>query len=500
MITLLGAPKYINMPVYNPIVYRFKSDLVGDPDVKGLRYYIKVKDGKTGDLMFSKTVMPAFSNGEAIVKLDKELSDFMTYNLHLSRYNSGAFDVDKSYISYVIEVSEEYFYEWDFTAYTVWVDPNTNISWAALIKDWTSGVETINFAQGDSVFVTFDNPNILNPEFKGAHTVKEVIITPSAGAIALDFQYDGNTYTQGGTVRFAVNKRIRTEVLYTSNPNCAFNGALGTAEFLNYDMREYEMNITSPNKGKIKVMSVLPEEYRVRPGNHLFVNFMKNKLDNNLLPDEVWFTTSQEYGTNTLQIPYTQYQWVQQMNFGPSRTNWGSGPATIITPATKWYTFRFFFKGQPISRLYKIFLDYDCPSDKIMEMLWLDKFGSFLPYNFTLKNEETQEVERSNFTKDLELIKGGGNTYEYQMTDGGEITYNAFYGKEFLLRTGLLNKEEAIFFQNVLHSPVTIVKVDGVYERCVIKTARMKILGNKQMGPRRYELVVALSNKNKINI
>jgi len=137
-------------------------------------------------------------------------------------------------------------------------------------------------------------------------------------------------------------------------------------------------------------------------------------------------------------------------------------------------------------------------------MLFLDKLGSFLPWSFVHKTTETQSVERQTYTKYL----GGldGSKFSYNLSDGGEEIYDSAYERQFILRTGFLNKQESLFFQNLIHSPVTLLKfhnpltTEQQYQRCTVTTNNIEIKGNKYHELRSYEITVTMSNMEKINI
>lgn len=490
MVSLLAKTRNTNTPAYNSVVYKVTSDLYGTPNISGLRYYVRVKESSSGTILFEKTVMPNPVDGSAMIYLDRELANYVTFDFHPDKTNSVAYPAEESYQTFYVEVGEEYYYEWRFDGATH--DPdNNNDERGNLYVEWTGDPVPINFSPGDQIYVEFDDPGINDMGFAGSHVVYDTFSTASGGGVFIDMLYEGNTIISPGIIRYATNQRVReSPSLDYTTQNAVFNGAMDHIEFNNYSMTDYE---TVSNK-IVSLLSVLPKVYKVRPDNHVFVNYMQNRKVAPNIVESILIINDQSVG-QLIDVTGGGSGWIKQINIGPSR-DW---PPIVVHDGTKWYDILFYnVSEKPIIGPYRLVLDRSCTSGKPITMMWLDKLGSFLPYNFTLKNVQRQNVDRNTYRKNP--LTQLSTNFIYNLEGGGEVIYNSGYERVYTLKTGLLTLSEAEFFQNVFRSPVTFVDIDGEFERCVIITNSIKVFENPDGGVKRYELDIRLSHRGTLNI
>lgn len=499
-ITLLGKPTDNNNPVYNPLVYYFDSTNKAKP---GFRYVARILS-PTNQLLFEKTILPDFDSGKCILNINREMSDFVSHTLNLSTINVVGYNAPDSYYRYKLDVGEEYFVEWNFFDFEFISNANmptynpNNLQNATSLAT-TSDVNIPPYSPGDQIFVNFTATNPAKPQLQGIHEVLDVI--PRAGSgwhVILNIGWVGSGPTQGGSTRYADNRKSRFTGLYTAiNNECVFNGVYSPENFLTYDMDNYLM---SGSVGDKKVLSQLYSGYNVRRSNFLSVNWMTNDVSTNI-PNRMEFQSDD--GTITrINVNTTTSHWIKQINVGPNRSNFGalvSGTLPLLKPDTKWYTFKFINSTDAaVSETYKINIDDSCAPHENIEMLFLDKLGSFLPWNFTFRNLENHNVERQEYTKYLGGLNDG--KYTYDLTDGGSEIYDSSFNRSFTLRTGYLDTQASKFFANLIHSPVTLINIDGEYHRCKVTTNTVELKKEKWYELKRYEIQVVLSNSNKINI
>jgi len=497
-ITLLGKPTNNNNPAYNPLVYYFDSTNKTQP---GFRYIARVLT-PSNQLLFEKTILPDFDAGKCILNINREMSDFVSHTINLNPANVVGYNAAESYTRFKLDIGEEYFVSWNFSDFEFigtlpQYNPNNLPNATALATTNTGNVPP--YLPGDFINVTFTTTNPAKPQLQGVQEVLAVVARPGGGwHVVLNIGWVGSGPSQGGSTVYADNRKTRFTGLYTAiNNECVFNGALSPADFLTYNMTDFLMSSTTANK---KILSQMYSGYRVRRDNFVAINWMTNDVSTNI-PTQMEFTSDD--GTVTrINVNANTAQWIKQINVGPSRTNFGtviSGTGPLIKPDTKWYEFRFRnAAGTYVSETYRINIDDGCAPHENIEMLFLDKLGSFLPWNFTFRNLESHNIQRQDYTKYLGGLRNG--KYEYDLTDGGSEIYDSSFDRTFTLKTGYLNTTESKFFQNVIHSPVTYIKIDGQFQRCKITTNTVELKKEKWYELKRYEIQVVLSNSNKINI
>lgn len=502
-ISLIGKPTNNNNPVYNPLVYFFDSTNKAQP---GFRYVAKVLN-ENNVFLFEKTIIPAFITGFANLNLNRELSDFINPDFSpnfTNLVNSSGFNDSGGYFRFKLDIGEEFFVTWDFFDFefngTVpQYNPNNLQSTTALATTDNSNVPP--YQPGDMIFVNFTTLTPSKPQLQGVQEVLAVNARPGGGwHVALNIGWVGSGPTEGGSTRFSDNRKTRITGLFTSiNNECAFNSVFNTKSFLSYNMNDFLMTGSSGNKD---ILSQFFSGYKVLRNNEIYINWMCNDVLTNHAT-KIEFTSDD--GTVThLNISVNALQWVKRINVGPTRTQWGnviSGAGAIVKPATKTYTFKFLNAANTaVSKTYRVNIDDSCQSGKTVTMVFMDKLGSSLPFNFTMRNVETQTVSRQEYTRYLGILSG--NKYTYDLKDGGSEIYDSSFDRTFTLRTGYLTEQESKFFANVIHSPSTMIDIDGdkKFERCNIITNAIEIKQDKWYELKRYEIQVILSNSNKINV
>lgn len=504
-ITIIGKPTDNHNPTYNPIVYYFDST---NKNEDGYRYIAQVKD-QSNNLLFEKKLIPDFDDKKGVLHINRELADFVDYDLDFNNLDANGYPASNSFKRYKIEVGEEYIETWDWFDYGfggtgIWSNvgnPVINPNGLARTMLFNQTSTTPPYNSGDVINVTLTTGVQDKPEIGGIHKVLDIEFVNDiingvyiGWIVVLELPWVGSGNSDGGSTAYADGRKTRFLGLNnTLSGESVFNGVFSTEGWLDYDMDNFVMS--GSNKD---FLSQIYDEYRVRRDNTIFINYMKNELSS---PTTIVFENN-DGDISSVDLHTDTDDWVCGIDVSPTRSNWGtliSGTLPIIKPNTEWYSFKLVdtISGD-VSKEIKIFLDDSCVGYTPIEMLWLDKLGSFLPWNFTLRNVESQTMDKKDYTKYL----GGydGTKYSYELEDGGNITYNKDYEREFLLRTDFLTEQQSTFFQNVLHSPVTMIKIDGKFHRCVILDTSIEIKGEKWFELRRYEIRVTLSNNNKINI
>lgn len=514
MITQLGGPDDNINPTYNPLVYYFDSTNKAED---GFRYVVEVFQADTNNKLFEKTIIPDFDDKKCVLNLNREMQDFVSFDLNLNELDGDNYQASKSYYRFDLDIGEEYVEVWDWDEYGFagsvnWpnfgdsqINPNGT---AKTMLYTTSNTNQPPYQNGDKIFVEADIPqNEPTLAYTGVHKVLDVYNQNGTNGaywvVVLDIPWVNVSGTSsGGGARYSDFRKTRFSNLESLNNQCVFNSVFKVDDFLNYSASDY--NMVTPATGTDKFLTDIPQEYKVREDNTLFLQYISFATGTVDMVRSIRFKNDAGDQSN-LAASYSPNTGVWGIDMSPTRTNWGtvqSGTLPIIKPNTQWYSITLLdINGNELSEEKKIRIDRDCNiSRSTMEFLFMDKKGSFIPYNFTARNTESQKVDRSDYTKRLGGYNSTTNKFDYNLTEGGAEIYNSEYGRDFDLGTGYMDDQESIFFQNVLHSPVTFLKVDGLFRRCTINTNSITIKKDKWVGRARYNLTVTLSQKENINI
>ena len=494
-------------PAYNPIVYQVEST---NKNKSGFRYIAQVKD-LSNNLLFEKTVIPEFSTGVGYIHLDRELQDYVDFYYSQGIINTVG-SANQTHINYKVEFGEEYFENWEWEDFffvpnslvsTLDYNPDNLINATSLVVKKSTGSEP-PFTIGDKIFVTLNEGTQERPQIQGLQEVLFVNEQTSGGIqyyrVILNLGWVGSGVSTGGSARYADNRKSRFLAENTELDNeTAFNGALkfGNQEFNNWDSQEYRL--ANPFS---KALTQLYDGYKVRENSRCYINFRQTLSDIGEFrePDKIRFynDSGEIYEFN---IPTSGIR-IRTINVGTSRTDFGtliSGSGALIKPTTKEYSFEFLGQaGNIASKRYYITIDRSCPVGEVMELHYMDRLGSILPWYFTAMNIETHNINRAKYTRNNGNF--GPDSFRQQITIGGEEIYNSDYTVSHLLRTDWLNDKDAKFFHNVIESPVTFLNVGDYFNRCTIETNSVEVKKEKWYELKRYEVRVTMSHKENINI
>lgn len=487
-ITITRQPKDAVNPAYNDLAYKLEST---NQSELGFRFVAQVKD-ESDNLLFEKV------QAADDLFLNRVLSDYVSHDLDLTRLNNQ-YNPEKAYFKYKVEIGEEYFESFDFSGtlfqgeaqWSNFNDPefNQGLKTRYGIRILTSLAPP--FVRGDVInlnITSFDPTKQVAQFLRGINNILDTYISGSFTVLVLEktYSFQGDvisgqaTYADGRKTRFLNETSLTNQIV--------FNGVLSPEQFNSYDLDDYKL--TSPTS---KLLSQVYNGYNIRENNPLFVQWKHSGT--------IYLHFKNDSGDETRKTISSSNP-ILGINVGTTITNWGtvlSGTSPIVKSDTKFYEFWFAnVDGVKKSEVIKLNIDKTCAIDENVPMLFLDKLGSFLPFNFTLMNVESHQVTKENYEQRNGAF--GAAKWENNIQVGGFETYYAKYERNITLRTDFLDDKAAKFFHNVAESPVSIIYFEGNWFRCVIDTTQVEVKKEKWYELKRYELQVKLSNENKINV
>ena len=498
-------------PAYNPIKYRLDSTNKNKP---GHRYITQVKSLESGNpVLFEKTnigVTQAGGGKRGEVSIHRELQDYVDFYYTQGIINAVG-SATNAHFGYKVEFGEEWFEEWEWSDFgfvpnsevsTYDYNPDNLINATMLFITVSQGQEP-PYSIGDKIFVTLNTGTQDAPEIAGVKEVLKVEQTSINGIqsykVVLNMAWVGSGSSTGGNTRYADNRKTRFLGVNTELPiQTVFNGVLkfGNQEFNNWISQDYVLALSER-----KILSQLYDGYRVRENSRCYINFRQEESAlGSAQPYLIRFYNDSGEIYEFI-LPESQSK-IRTINVGTSRTDFGTlitGNGDLIKPTTKSYSFEFRREAGGIaSKRYYITIDRSCPVDEVMELHYMDRLGSILPWYFTLMNVETHNINRDKYTR--HNGNWGADSFRQQITIGGEEIYNSDYTVSHLLRTDWLNDKDAKFFHNVMESPVTFLNVGDFFNRCNIETNSVEVKKEKWYELKRYEVRVTMSHKENLNI
>lgn len=482
------------VPVYNPMYYKFVLPNYNDT---GFRYLIDLTNEITGETIAEFNIVPDI-DGTGYIDVSKYLSNFTSVDYNGHTFENYIADCKNSYIKYGISLGYEINEDWNYLSYTA-SDINS-IVYTQLVQDDQLTPNT--FAVGDQIAIS--TLTGITAPINGLHTV--LAVTPYS--ITIDVLFPGTSSTPiGGTVKYSDNRKTKYKGLYTMSNNLAWNGALEWKKYRNYQYIQYYMEdnsgepdvflLTSMKPHNYYLINNKPYEYYVTPSQDLYFNFAYDAIDK-----DVFLVLRDDEGNTSQYTIGSSGGYVRQFCLNINQIYSEGG----LNQDFKYVTFQLYdtVTDVPLSLEYRLYVDDRCKIEDY-EILFMDRLGSVLSYAFQLRAKGKGKVERDMYNKYIDFFAGSSTTPEYsnstlQLRDAGKTIYNVDLTEELELNTNWMNDEMSVLFDELITSPFTWIKIDGVVYPCIVKDNGYEVERQKNKNLIRKTVTVEYGNKNIINV
>jgi hypothetical protein len=105
-----------------------------------------------------------------------------------------------------------------------------------------------------------------------------------------------------------------------------------------------------------------------------------------------------------------------------------------------------------------------------------------------------------NYNKKFGDVNTTTNTFNFNTWDSGRTTYHVDLSKDFTLNTNWLTDAESVYFEELLTSGYTFVKIDGQYFACQVQETSFEVQRQKNKNLIRKTITVKLSVDTPINV
>jgi hypothetical protein len=497
-ITSITQPQSIT-PVYNDVFIVVDST---NKENEQFKYIFDVYIN--GDLLHTFKVFPEFGSLYGRQMLSKLLASYLTNTLrHLDNetlitgaetHKSG---LNLSYINAVIKVGEESVspaWSFDFVGWggntTSWAnfdDPEINPN--GLTRSILIGEDEPDYNANDVINVTQTDSDVAG--LVGTHSVLDTFLIVGGFfdgkyAVVLSHVWVNNSSKVGDTF-YSDGRKTMTRDILTTNNIVVFNGAKSFKEFKDWNANEYRIEVAVPQLQN-KLMTDVPRTWRVRKDSVVLIQgFIKNESS------QVTFNTLAGAEIDTYNLDTGLANDVIMMDFSP-RIPLEEGPTITAYKAS---VFNVILGTKTlISEEITFKIDNRCYGYRDVEVLFMDRMGSIIPFQFHLKTDQNITVTRSNYKKDV----ASNLMYVYNLSDGGEEAINIEFERNYTLRTSAMSLEESLMLEQLVTSPYTLVKFgSGEYLRCEVVTNSLQIQDEDFDGLKFQDIQIKMSNKDVIN-
>lgn len=92
------------------------------------------------------------------------------------------------------------------------------------------------------------------------------------------------------------------------------------------------------------------------------------------------------------------------------------------------------------SEIYKIYYDQECSSYPRRSLIWLNKYGAWDSFAFTLLSEESTDITSNTYNRQSGRFNGSG-AYVYRLTDGFQMTMSKYMQDKLILNSDWIHEE-----------------------------------------------------------
>lgn len=422
MITVNIIPQNIQ-PAYNEVITVVSSNNISK---ERFSYLFDLYNGNTFIGRFSHSPTP---EGYGEFDAHRILENYVSYDFNPN--STGYTQTPNSFFDYTIKYGEEYVVYWNNTD-DVYISGSCGV-YSANQKHY--------FQVGDKVLWTRTNIALTsNTYYDGVHTVTAV---PSPYSIVLDIPFGiatPNGTNAGTLVKFNKEKTIFSGLNY-SNTCYVINAVKSFEEFPSWNFSDYDIYPTASATKKL-CTTVPVSGLSVRRTDKFWLNFYSTK---NIGTNIGWIVTYDSFGNEIGKYATTNpYGNLQNMNdrfakvaIGPSQLNCFnstncyaiSGSFPILTDSVKSYEF---FFGNLIgtstvvqySQKYKFDIDDECKMYSTRRLVFLDKMGSFIGFNFRGANKVSADIKRTTYRKNVGGYAAPTSQYAESSTSTRRANYN----------------------------------------------------------------------------
>lgn len=473
-ISLLNEPQKFT-PAYNPVVFRFSS--LSSFNLN-FRYIIDLYNSDTNTLIARLRIAPT-TDYTGYIDISKILSNALTVDF--DPQSSITLDATKSYINYSLKVGGEFNESWSYDLVEAYNESSPFVGYTKLKR---VNETTNTFSVGDTISIKNSTDTRLNGLFN-------VVVVENDYSFVIDLILpDGILSTTTGFVVYADNRKTYYTDQLILDGYCAFNGVRSWNDFINWKMSKYTIiDLSESSRDDIRLfLTDLPTQgFTVTPTQDLWLNFY-NQYDGPIRLQ--WITNLGQSGLSEI---ITGINKVIQVNVGPNNFDLTDGTESYI----------FYLKDEndfPLTAVYGFYIDNRCKIEDY-EILFMDRMGSLASYSFPLRAMIRGKIEKDTYKKSIQYNLNGGNYLSaYDITTQGTSISNINYSKTFELNTNWMTEENSLYFEQLLTSPFTWLKIDEVYYSCIIEEKDFEVVKQKNKVLIRKTINVTLGNTNTINI
>lgn len=484
------------IPAYNPIPFRFVSTNISKPN---FRYIFNVKENNLGATIGTFKITPDI-NYSGYIDITKVLSNFVTLNKDFNSMQT--FNAVDTYKKYSVSIGEEYLVSWPYSNVTKYTGATYPQFSGYTVLNQTAATPTNTYVTSNQINITTLTTGP-TATINGLHTILQVIDSTHCIIDAVWPSSTATTIDVSGSTVYADNRKTTFNDLKTITGMTVYNGVEDWLGYRDYAVETFRIASNapiSPDYGRF--LTNMPYEFYATPSQDIFVNL------------NIFASVPPYVPPGPVPIPDT-YNMLAIDNFGTITEIYGLDlnkdvvqtvnlcldDLGLDTDNQTYYDFVVALNYvhpptyNPVSQTYRVYIDKRCKIEDY-EILFMDRVGSMVSYAFQLRAIERGTITRESSKKQIYY----GENATLDLTDRGTTINNVALTKELTLNTNWMTDAMSVYFEELVTSPYTYVKKDGVYYSCVIKDSDFEVTRQKNKNLIKKTITIQMAMDNPINI
>ena len=463
---------------YNPLRWYLSSTNVNQ---KAFRFIVEVYAAGTATKLFEKKYAPRPVDGYAEIDISRDVQNYLS--AHTPFPNSDHENAPEHYLKFDIKFGEEYIVAWDFDDYIF----NSGLTGF----NQTPNVTPHPFAVGDQVRVEL---NATYNDFRDAlNGLFTVTIEPDNYTVVTQLPWIGSGGATPGKMYYADNRKSRFLNLTSQTNKTTANLAISLKQLNGFTGGQFVLG--TPVVGKF--LTNMPRIVSQNDNQDNWLVFY-----NGYITRVLFLTFENDLGDIAYRrINCTNTQAIIQVasglgNLGTLTLDSGSLPI-VKANASIVNVYLTNTSGTPVSEIITYKIDRRC-SISNYELVFMDRLGTFANFAMQLRAYEKGNINRLTYNKQFGNTVAGIVTFNTY--DSGTTTYHVDDTREVSLNTNFMTDAESVYFDELLTSGYTYLKVGNDYFACQVQETAYETQRAVNKPLIRKSVTVRYAVQNPINI
>ena len=485
VINLLNYPQAFT-PIYNPITFTFNSPYYNR---YGFRYLFNITNAKDNSVIGEYNLSPNII-GDGFININKVLSNLTSVDFTPNSLYDN--DATNSYVDYNISIGAEFSEKWYYQNVNTYTGTSIYSGYTLL----TNVVDiSHSYVAGDQINIS---SSLTSNSLNGLHQVVEVVSNTKI-VIDLPFIVGTDTSTSGSTIYADNRKTSYLDVVIISGLT-AFNGARSWSDFINWVDNDYTITsgVTETN-----FLSNIPNSgFTITGEQDIWLNVHTTPLTGS---SYIVVAETSNNITSFIQEINSTSNSVQQIAVGFNQIK-DIFPDCYPNPSVgciDYYDVYILIGGDPdkrVSKKIRFTLDKRCKIEDY-EILFMDRMGSLASYAFQLRAMEKGNITRNTIKQQVDYnLSNESYSNAYDITERGTAITNINLVKTLELNTNWMSDEMSVYFEELLTSPYTWIKINNQYLACTINDTDFEVVRQKNKNLIRKTITITMANNNPLNI